>query len=90
MPSGVASWRSDLTTKRRGIGARSLLISGTGIIAFNLLHAITLGADVIVLGCTHYHWIEEDIAAMANGQAAIMQPEQAIIKQLTRVLARQQ
>lgn len=45
------------------------------------------GADVIVLGCTHYHWIEEDIKGLAAGQATVLQPEQAIIEQLKRVLA---
>lgn len=40
------------------------------------------GADVIVLGCTHYHWIEEDIRKIVDGQAQVIQPEQAIIKRL--------
>lgn len=46
------------------------------------------GADVIVLACTHYHWIEEDIETLAKGRAVILQPETAIIQQLKRVLAR--
>lgn len=45
------------------------------------------GADVIVLGCTHYHWIEEDIKNMAAGKAAVIQPEQAVIRQLQRFMA---
>jgi len=44
------------------------------------------GADVIVLGCTHYHWIEDDIKQIANGRAQVIQPEQPVIKQLKRVL----
>jgi len=44
-------------------------------------------ADVIVLGCTHYHWIEKNIRSIANGQAIVLQPEQAVIKELKRVLA---
>lgn len=44
------------------------------------------GADVIVLGCTHYHWIEENINALCQGRAAVLQPEQAIIAQLRQVL----
>src|SRR3990167_7612155 len=43
------------------------------------------GADVIVLGCTHYHWIEEDIIKIANGRAKVLQPEQPVIEQLKRV-----
>jgi glutamate racemase len=44
------------------------------------------GADVIVLGCTHYHWIEDIITEVANGRATILQPEQAVISQVSRVL----
>lgn len=44
------------------------------------------GADVIVLGCTHYHWIEEDIKRVAAGRALVLQPEQPVIEQLKRVL----
>ena len=43
-------------------------------------------ADVIVLGCTHYHWIEEEIKAIAAGRALIMQPEQSVVRKVVRVL----
>jgi glutamate racemase len=46
------------------------------------------GADQIVLGCTHYHWIEELIRQSAKGRAEVVQPEEPVIKQLKRVLAR--
>lgn len=45
------------------------------------------GADVIVLGCTHYHWIEEEIKAMAAGRALVLQPEPATIERLKNVLS---
>ena len=48
--------------------------------------AIEQGADVIVLGCTHYHWIEELIKQMTNGRAQVIQPEKPVIEQLKRVL----
>lgn len=44
------------------------------------------GADVIVLGCTHYHWIEQEIRETAKGKALVLQPEQPVIVQLRRVL----
>lgn len=44
------------------------------------------GADVIVLGCTHYHWIEDKIYQMAQGRAKVLQPEQAIVSRLRTVL----
>lgn len=56
-------------------------------IAREISGAIAHGADVIVLGCTHYHWIEDDIKALADGQATVIQPEPAVIAQLKRVLA---
>jgi glutamate racemase len=45
-------------------------------------------ADVIVLACTHYHWVEEEIKELAKGKAQVIQPEKAIIEQLKRVIAR--
>lgn len=45
------------------------------------------GADVIVLGCTHYHWIEEEIQSIAHEyNTEVIQPEPALIRQLIRVL----
>lgn len=46
------------------------------------------GADVIVLGCTHYHWIEQDIQNIANRYGAtVIQPEEAVVSRLKTVLA---
>lgn len=47
---------------------------------------LSADADVLVLACTHYHWIEKEIKLAANGRAIILQPEQAIIKRLKSVL----
>lgn len=44
------------------------------------------GADVIVLGCTHYHWIEDDIVSMAGMNVTVIQPERAIVKRLKQVI----
>ncbi|MEJ0073359.1 MAG: glutamate racemase [Candidatus Saccharibacteria bacterium] len=48
--------------------------------------ALDQGADVIVLGCTHYHWIEKEIKAVAKDRALVIQPEGAVVRQLKRVL----
>jgi glutamate racemase len=48
--------------------------------------SIEEGADQIVLGCTHYHWIEAEIKEIAAGRAEVMQPEIPVIEQLKRVL----
>jgi len=55
-------------------------------IAARIDEACDQGADVIVLGCTHYHWIEDLITELANGRAKILQPEQPVIEQLKRVM----
>lgn len=47
---------------------------------------ISRGADEIVLGCTHYHWIELLIKEIADGRAEVIQPEKPAIVQLKRVL----
>lgn len=44
------------------------------------------GADVIVLGCTHYHWIERTIQRMAADRALVVQPEMAVLAELKRQL----
>jgi glutamate racemase len=45
-----------------------------------------VGADQIVLGCTHYHWIEQLIKELADRRANVIQPEVPVIAQLKRVL----
>lgn len=56
-------------------------------IADNVAIALQAGADIIVLGCTHYHWIEELINEIVDGKAVVIQPEQPVISQLKTVLA---
>jgi glutamate racemase len=46
------------------------------------------GADVIVLACTHYHWIESLVKQLAADRATVIQPEPAIIRQLGVILGR--
>ncbi len=48
--------------------------------------ACAADADVIVLGCTHYHWIEDVITETAAGRAVVLQPEVPVIAELKRVL----
>lgn len=56
-------------------------------IAERINEVIGAKADVIVLACTHYHWIEETIRQLSTGKATVLQPEQPTIDQLKRVLA---
>jgi len=56
------------------------------IIRDRIQAVIAAGADVIVLGCTHYHWIEDKIKDVAKEQAVVLQPEIPVIAQLIKVL----
>jgi len=44
------------------------------------------GSDVVVLACTHYHWIEQDIIDICRKRARVIQPEQKIIEALRQLL----
>ena len=44
------------------------------------------GADVIVLGCTHYHWIKELICGLASGRAKVIEPTEAIGRRVRAAL----
>lgn len=57
-------------------------------VAKSISEVCEAGADQIVLGCTHYHWIEKLIDQLANGRAQVIQPETPVINQLKRVLER--
>ena len=43
-------------------------------------------ADVIVLGCTHYHWIKELIIELAAGRATVIEPSEAIGRRVQELL----
>ncbi len=43
-------------------------------------------ADVIVLGCTHYHWIDGLIKQVVGSRAQVLQPEEPVIVQVKKIL----
>lgn len=45
------------------------------------------GADTIVLGCTHYAFLADAIRAVAGPGVALMEPSDAVARQLARVVA---
>lgn len=42
--------------------------------------------DVIVLGCTHYHWIEHRIRSECAGKAVVIQPTDPVLIELEKQL----
>lgn len=49
--------------------------------------ALEQDADVIVLACTHYHWIRETIEAHTAGRATILDPSTAIVRRISEIVA---
>lgn len=43
-------------------------------------------ADVVVLGCTHYHWIKSEIEQTLDGKAVILEPTDAIASRVRELL----
>jgi glutamate racemase len=46
------------------------------------------GADVVVLGCTHYALVADRIRGLVGEGVAVIDPAPAVARQLRRVLAR--
>jgi glutamate racemase len=44
------------------------------------------GADVIVLACTHYHWIKDLIIEISAGRATVIEPSEAIGRRVKQLL----
>lgn len=44
------------------------------------------GVDVIVLGCTHYHWIKDRITKVAAKRAAVIEPSSAIARRVSQII----
>jgi glutamate racemase len=49
---------------------------------------LAAGADTLVLGCTHYPFVEPLIRRLAGPQVTIIDPAPAVVRQVGRVLAR--
>ncbi len=56
------------------------------ILADDIKECLDAGADVIILGCTHYHWIKEDILDLVDGRALVLEPTDAIIQRIKELL----
>lgn len=56
------------------------------IIKNTIADVIAQGADVIVLACTHYHWIREMIESAAGAKVTVLDPSNAIASRVKVVL----
>ena len=58
------------------------------LIASTVNDACENGADVIVLACTHYHWIRNRIEKAAGRRATVIDPSDAIVRRVRSLLER--
>jgi glutamate racemase len=49
-------------------------------------NVVNNGADVIVLGCTHYHWLKARAVEAAGDKAVILEPSDAISRRISSLL----
>lgn len=47
---------------------------------------LAAGVDVIVLGCTHYHWIKPAIEAIVGDGVTVLEPSQAIKNRIVSII----
>jgi glutamate racemase len=59
------------------------------IIEIEINDVIQSGADVIVLACTHYHWIRSLIEDVVKDRAIVLDPSQAIAKRIISLMKAQ-
>lgn len=45
-------------------------------------------SDVIVLACTHYHWIREEIEQLAGPNVTVLDPSEAIVNRVAELLVK--
>lgn len=55
-------------------------------IEFVVKQALKANADVIVLACTHYHWIKQRIIALAGNKVRVIDPSEAIGRRVRQLM----
>ncbi len=49
--------------------------------------AVSKGSDVIVLACTHYHYLKSAAVAAAGEKAVVLEPSDAIARRIKTILS---
>lgn len=57
------------------------------LLSSQITDLLNQSVDVIVLGCTHYHWIKQDIIQLTGGHAAVIDPSDAICRRVDDLIA---
>ncbi len=87
-------YANDITVLEPECGDWPLMIEENAVneqeITMRINETLEKNADVIVLACTHFHWIEDEVNQLAKDKASVIQPTEATIEQLKRVISQLQ
>lgn len=53
----------------------------------SLKPALEQATDVVVLGCTHYHWIKDLIETIVSGHADVLEPSEVVVHRIKLLLS---
>ncbi len=81
--AGITILEPDCSTWARMIEDNNM---NEHILAAQIGNLLDKKADVIVLGCTHYHWIKEDIARLTYDKAIVLESSDAIASRVRELL----
>lgn len=56
------------------------------LIAAAVNECTSAGADIIVLGCTHYHWIKDMVSEIAGETVTVLEPSDAIARRVHQLI----
>lgn len=86
------TYTSDITVLEPDCSAWAQMIEdnamSTETLQIQIEALLANNADVIVLGCTHYHWIKDGIVQLAGGQAVVLEPSDAIAARVSAMVGR--
>ena len=86
-----ADWAADVTVLEPDCATWAAIIERQATARVDLgqvISAVTQqGADVVVLACTHYHWIKPQVELAVGPQVTVLEPSDAIAAQIRRITA---
>lgn len=90
----VDEWASDVTVHQPNCSDWAQLIENGNSHMVPIEQTVSAlldqSVDVIVLGCTHYHWLKERAERAADGRAVILEPSQAIAERIIDLMGHDQ
>lgn len=85
----ISTWASTITISEPDCvsWAQAVEAGDADTVDFEQVRSLVVrgGADVVVLACTHYHWLAPRMRAELGPEVTVMEPTEAIAEQLRRI-----